>query len=141
MSRRSLLPSLFSADPFDDSMRGLMRPWRWEAAESPQIKLEVDENDKDYSVKAEIPGVKKEDITVDVNGNMVSISAEVKKEKEEKKEGRVLHSERSYGFVSRSFTLGTDVDQSKAVAKYEDGILSLTLPKKAGSRQERLQVQ
>ncbi|MGE0311679.1 MAG: Hsp20/alpha crystallin family protein [Lautropia sp.] len=140
MSRKSLLPNLFGADPFDDTMRGFMRPWRWEPVESPQIRLEVDETDKDYNVKAEIPGVRKEDITVDVNGNVVSISAEVKSDTEEKKGGRVLHSERNYGFVSRSFTLGTDVDQAASVAKYQDGILSLTLPKKVGSRQERILV-
>ena len=138
---KSMLPSLFSLDPFDDTVRGFLRPWRGEAPESPQIKLEVDETEKDYSVKAEIPGVKKEDITVDVNGNVVSISAEVKKESEEKKEGRVLHSERSYGFVSRSFSLASEVDQAKAIAKYQDGILSLTLPKKASSKQERLKIQ
>ncbi len=141
MPRNALLPSLFGNDPFDDTLRGLMRPWRWEPNEGPQIKLEVDETDMEYAVKAEIPGVRKEDITVDVNGNLVSISAEVKKESESKKEGRVLHSERAYGFASRSFTLGSDVDQSKSVARYQDGILSLTLPKKASSRQERLQIQ
>jgi HSP20 family protein len=82
-------------------------------------------------VKAEVPGVRKEDIHVAVEDDQVSITAEVKKETEEKKGETVLRSERYYGMQSRSFTLMHDVDQSKAEAKYQDGILELTLPKKS----------
>ena len=94
-------------------------------------------------VRADIPGVKKEDIKVDVNGNVVSISAEVKEEKEqEQKEGaRVIRSERYYGSLSRSFSLGQDVDDKAANAKYTDGVLELTLPKKAGSQPGKVVVQ
>jgi HSP20 family protein len=138
----SRLPSLFSADPFDEAFRGFLRPWRWEvAAETPQIRLDVDETDTAYTVNAEIPGVRKEDINVNIAGNQVSISAEVKKDSEEKKDGRLLRSERSYGFVSRSFSLAAEVDDAKAGAKYKDGVLTLTLPKKATSRTERLRIE
>jgi HSP20 family protein len=107
-------------------MRSLVR----DLPAEPGIKMDVAEDDKAYHVKAEVPGVKKEDIHVSVEGNQVSITAEVKKEKEEKKGETVLRSERYYGMQSRSFTLMHDVDQDKAEAKYQDGVLDLTLPKK-----------
>jgi Molecular chaperone (small heat shock protein) len=107
-------------------MRSLVR----DLPAEPGIKMDVAEDDKAYHVKAEVPGVKKEDIHVSVEGNQVSITAEVKKEKEEKNGETVLRSERYYGMQSRSFTLMHDVDQDKAEAKYQDGVLDLTLPKK-----------
>jgi HSP20 family protein len=107
-------------------MRSLVR----DLPAEPGIKMDVAEDDKAYHVKAEVPGVKKEDIHVSVEGNQVSITAEVKKEKEEKKGETVLRSERYYGMQSRSFTLMHDVDQDEAEAKYQDGVLDLTLPKK-----------
>lgn len=129
-------------DPLEDTFRSLLRPWRMEGMEAaPRIKLDLSEQDASFTVKAEIPGVSKEDIDVRVDGNMVTISAEVKKEKEEKKEGRVLRSERQHGYASRSFTLACPVDDAKAAAKYENGILELTLPKKAATSTKRLAVQ
>ncbi|HEX8011297.1 MAG TPA: Hsp20/alpha crystallin family protein [Casimicrobiaceae bacterium] len=107
----------------------------------PQIKMDVTEDDKAYHVKADIPGVKKEDINVAIDGNQVSISAEVRKETEEKKGDKVLRSERYYGSQSRSFTLLHEVDQSKAEAKYVDGVLELTLPKKNAAPVKKLAVQ
>ncbi len=129
-------------EPLEDTFRSLMRPWRMEGMEvAPRIKLDLSELDNSYTVKAEIPGVRKEDIDVRVDGNVVTISAEVKKEKEEKKEGRVLRSERQEGYASRSFTLACPVDEAKAAAKYENGILELSLPKKAETSTKRLSVQ
>ena len=132
-------------DPFadlDDMFKGFMlRPVRLDPqAPQMQIKMDVKENDSAYVVRADIPGVKKEDIKVDVDGNVVSISAEVKQEKEQKEGGRVIRSERYYGSMSRSFSLGQDVDEKTANAKYADGVLELTLPKKAGSRQAKIVV-
>jgi len=138
------LPSLFAADPFalDDAFRSFMRPLRWEPApEAPQIKIDVSEADDAYTVKAEIPGVRKEDIHVEIDGAQVMITAEVKKDMEEKKEGRVLRSERSYGFASRMFSVGVEIDRTKAVAKYLDGVLNLTLPKKTATHTEPLRVE
>lgn len=131
-------------DPFgdiDDMFKGFaLRPvFRGMEAE-PQMKIDVSEEDKSYLVKAEIPGVNKDDIHVSVEGNQVSISAEVKKEKEEKEGKKVIRSERYYGNVYRSFTLGQEVDQSAAKAKYTDGVLELTLPKKPGSATRHLTI-
>lgn len=110
----------------DFSLRPSMRNFDVE----PRIKMDVTENDQSYMVKAEIPGVKKEDIKVDIDGNQVSISAETKKETEEKQGETVVRSERYYGQQFRSFTLSAEIDDEKAEAKYRDGVLELTLPKK-----------
>ena len=96
------------------------------------MRADVAESDQAYTVKAEIPGVKKEDIKISVEGNRVAINAEVREEKDEKTTG-MMHSERYYGKHSRSFTLPQEVDETKAEAKYENGLLMLTLPKKSGA--------
>jgi len=137
------MANLTRYDPFgdlDDLFKGFMlRPVQLEQ-QVPQIKMDVKESDGTYVVRADIPGVKKEDIKVNVDGNVVSISAEVKQEKEEKEGGRVIRSERFRGEVSRSFSLGQDVDEGAAQAKYTDGVLELTLPKKSGARQNKIVV-
>ena len=135
------LNNLFDIDPFDDAFRGFLRPWKFEpAAHAPKIKLDLTEHDDNYAVKAEIPGVRKEDIDVRIDGNLVTISAEVKKDSEEKKDGRVLRSEREYGYASRSFTLSNPVDEAKADAKYSNGVLELMLPKKAAATTKRVTI-
>lgn len=131
-------------DPFTDVEDffkdfGMRPAWRGLEVE-PQIKMDVSEDDKGFTVKAEIPGVRKEDINVSIDGNLVSISAETKHEKEEKEGKKVVRRERYYGSVSRSFTLGQDVDMNKAEAKYEDGVLVLALPKKPGAETKKLTV-
>ena len=129
-------------DAFDDLFRGFfMRPVRMEGAPDMQIKMDVKEDDKAYTVHAEIPGVKKDDIHVTIDGNQVSVSAEVKNEKEVKNGEKVLRSERYYGKVSRAFTLGQDVDEGAAQAKYSDGVLELALPKKAVTKAKRLSIE
>ncbi|HXZ97424.1 MAG TPA: Hsp20/alpha crystallin family protein [Burkholderiales bacterium] len=129
-------------DPFrnlDDIFKGfLVRPVM--RGLEPQIKIDVSEDNKAYTVRAEIPGVKKEDIKVSVEGNQVSISAEVKEEKEEKKGKTVIRSERYYGKVYRSFSLGQEVDEKTTKAKYTDGVLELTLPKKPGRAGKEISV-
>lgn len=128
-------------EPFDDMFKGFFRPVSFEGQpQQMQIKMDVKEAEKAYTVHAEIPGVKKEDIHVTIEGNQVSISAEVKKEKEDKEGDRVLRSECYYGKVFRSFSLGQEVDEAAAVAKYNDGVLDLTLPKKATSSAKTLTV-
>jgi HSP20 family protein len=138
LTRFNPFTELTRFDPFldvDDVMsKFMMRPLLREGMQiEPQIKMDVKEAEGQYLVKAEIPGVKKEDIHLTIDGNRVSISAEVKHEKEEKEGEKVIRSERSYGMASRTFTLADEVDQSKVQAKYTDGVLELTLPKKAGS--------
>ena len=129
-------------DPFaDEFFKGFaLRPVYGSNETAPQMRLDVTEDDKAYTVKAEIPGVSKDDIKVSVDGNMVSISAEVKKEKEEKEGEKVIRSERYYGSVSRSFTVSHDVDENAASAKYTEGVLELTLPKKPGGSARQVKV-
>ncbi|MDP2239817.1 MAG: Hsp20/alpha crystallin family protein [Burkholderiales bacterium] len=124
---------------FDDLYKGFMMRSVLRDME-PEIKMEVSEDDKSYVVRAEIPGVKKDDIKVAVEGNQVSISAEVKQEKEEKEGKKVIRSERYYGKVYRSFSLDQDVDQNAVKAKYSDGMLELTLPKKPGSKGKEIPI-
>lgn len=130
-------------DPFDNLFRGFfVRPVEFNGGNEhpPTIKMDVKEQDNRYQVHAELPGVKKEDIHVLIEGNQVSISAETKQEKEIKEGERVLRSERYFGKVSRSFQLEHDIDDSKAVAKFNDGVLELTLPKRVGSPTKRLTI-
>lgn len=131
-------------DIFDDFMKGYwVRPVA--ATESGEavrrIKIDVTEKNGEYKVLAEIPGVKKEDIHVDIDGDVVSLTAETHAEKDVKEGERVIHSERYFGKVSRSFRLGQEVDESKASAKYTDGVLELVLPKKAAAASRRLTIQ
>lgn len=126
---------------FDNMFKGfVMRPVFQGAPAAPQMKLDVSEDDQAYTIKAEIPGVKKEDIHISVDGNQVSISAEVKKETEKKEGKKVVHSERYFGQVSRSFTLDKEVDQAGASAKYADGVLEAVLPKRKGTASTRIAV-
>jgi HSP20 family protein len=127
---------------FGDLMPGffLRQPRLLEGVKEPEIKIDVSENEKTYAIKADIPGVNKEDIKVDVDGNQVTITAEVKRSKEEKI-GKTLRSERYEGMASRSFVLPTDVDMETAQARYDNGVLTLTLPKKAGSAAKKLAIQ
>lgn len=129
-------------DSFDDLVKGFfLRPMRLEHQEPVRVKIDVKEDSSAYTVQAEIPGVKKEDIQVSVDGNQVAISAEVKRQKEEKQGEKTLRTERYYGKVYRSFALSQDVDQDKAQAKYEGGVLELVLPKKAAASTRTLTVQ
>lgn len=135
-------PFDLASEPFDDLFRGFFRPVRFEGqVQQMQIKVDVKENDKSYTVHADIPGVKKEDIHVTIDGNQVSISAEVKKQKEEKEGDKVLRSERYFGKVARSFALGQDIDEATSSAKYNDGVLELVLPKKKALATTKLTVQ
>ena len=109
---------------------------------SPDMRLDVSEINGSYKVRADLPGVKKDDINIRIDGNLVQIDAEVKQHKDTKEaSGRVLRSERWHGAVSRAFTVSQDVDDTKATAKYEDGVLTLELPKKATSATKRLAIQ
>jgi len=141
MSNLRLLDPTFG-DSFETGLRRLFSPTVFES-ETPQLKMRIDvsENAQGYTVKADIPGVKKEDINVRVEGNIVQIDAESRSEKETKEGDKVLRSERHYGTISRSFSLGQDVDASKVQAKYADGVLNLTLPTKAPANPSRISIQ
>ncbi len=137
-------------DPFnsivDDLFKGFfVRPVAYDtsAVNPPVARLAVDVTEKNdaYLVTADLPGVKKEDIHVDIDGAQVSLSAEVKREREAAEGERVLHVERSYGKLSRSFTLPQELDEAKAEAKFRDGVLELTLPKKAAAARKAITIQ
>ena len=133
-------------DAFDDLLRGFfVRPVGYEGTQKQsapaQFRVEVTEGEQAYTIRAEIPGVKKEDINISIDGDQVAISAEVKNEKDVKDGERVLRAERYYGKVYRAFALGQPVDESAAGAKYNDGILELTLPKKAAAQARRIEIQ
>jgi HSP20 family protein len=131
-------------EAFDDLFKGFfVRPVAFDEKTQPQvsIRMDVTENEKAYVVHADIPGVKKDDIHVTIDGNQVAISAESKYQREEKEGEKVLRSERSYGKAYRAFTLAQEVDEAGAQAKYVDGVLELTLPKKAATSAKRLSVQ
>jgi len=130
-------------DSFDELLRGFfVRPVAFEGA--PQaaqaIRIDVREDENAYTVHAEIPGIKKEDIHVTIDNEQVAISAEIRNEREVKEGERVLRAERHYGKYYRAFALGQAVDQEKAVARYADGVLELTLPKKAAASSKRLAI-
>ncbi len=128
------MTALTRFDPIDQMFPELFRRLGWPTRISDdtpgEIRIDVSERDKDYQVRAEIPGAKKEDIRVKVDGNFVSISAEVKRDKEEKSAGRVVLKETYYGSASRGFSLAHEIDATAVVAKLEDGVLKLTLPKR-----------
>lgn len=106
----------------------LIRPLHGDAMPS-RIRIDVADTEEGYTVKAELPGVKKEDIDVQIKDSLVSISAEIKQEDRQTKDDRVIRSERYFGRVSRSFELPSGVDPASCVATYNDGVLSLLLPK------------
>ena len=128
----------------DDLFNGfLVRPVAYEGLGDvlPRMKVDVAEKNGAYKVTAELPGVKKEDIQVSIDGAQVTLSAEVKQEKETSQDERVLHAERVFGKVTRSFTLPEELDEAKAEAKFRDGVLELTLPKKAEAARKQISIQ
>jgi HSP20 family protein len=134
-------------NPFDNTVEDLfrgffVRPVSYEGpAGAAQFRVDVSENENAYTLRAEIPGVKKEDISVTIDGDTVAISAEVKNEKEVKNGDRVLRAERYYGKVYRAFTLGQAVEEAATAARYANGVLELTLPKKAAVQAKRITIQ
>jgi HSP20 family protein len=144
------MASITRYDPFnelvDDFFKGfLVRPVAYDAHRGgdalPRMKVDVAEKNGAYLVSAELPGVKKEDIDVSIDGAQVTLSAEVKREKEASQDERVLHTERVYGKATRSFTLPQEVDEGKAEAKFRDGLLELTLPKKQAAPRKAIPIQ
>jgi HSP20 family protein len=127
----------------DDLFKGFfVRPVAFEGrGEAPRMKVDVAEKNGAYTVTAELPGVRKEDIQVTIDGAQVTLSAEVKREKEVQQDERILHTERSFGKVTRSFSLPQELDEAKAEAKFRDGVLELTLPKKAAAARKQISIQ
>lgn len=139
-------PRLFEpalSDSFESMFRRFMAPMRMDL-EGPVMDMRVDVTEVDglYKVRADLPGVKKDDINVRIDGNIVQIDAEVKEEKETKdRGGKVLRSERYHGAISRAFSVAQDVDDTKVSARFEDGVLTLELPKKATVASKKIAIQ
>lgn len=144
LTRYYPMRELMRIDPFrglDDIMRDFPLASALRGFDTDRrIRVDVTENDQDYLVKADIPGVKKEDIRVSVDGNMVSISATVQGEQQQTS-GDTVYSERYSGAQFRSFSLPQEVDDARTAAKYEDGVLHLTLPKKPGTARKQIAIQ
>lgn len=129
------------ATSFEDLFRGLVGRPQWRELEAaPDMRIDVSEDDKAYHIKAEIPGVDKNDIELSIDGNQVSISAEVKRESKSKKDEAEIYTERYYGKVYRSFTLPGEFDSAKADAHCDNGVLSLNLPKRANGSARKIAV-
>ncbi len=140
------MANLMRYDPFDDRFEDLVRAFFRPVVAQPdagavQIKIDVEEDEKAYAVHAEIPGVKKDDINVTIDGNQVAITAEVKREREVREGSRVLRTERFSGKAYRSFALAQEVDDAAAEASYTDGVLHLRLPKRAVLASKKLTIQ
>ena len=131
-------------DPFgelDDLFRGfLVRPMAFEGKAQLQFKMDISESENAYIVRADLPGVNREDISVTIDGNEVAISAEIKQEKASREGEKILRQERHFGKVYRAFTLAQAVDEAAAVAKYHDGVLELKLPKRQAASARKLRV-
>ncbi len=146
LQKEGNMNNLVSYDPFvdtgvDELFRGFFKPVRMEGTRTPvTIKMDVTETGDGYLVHAEMPGVKKGNINVEIEGNQVTITAEVKREWEKKEGDKMLRSERYFGNVYRSFTLPYELDEAKSLAKYDGGVLELKLVKKAGVAGRKLPV-
>ena len=132
---------------FEDFLKDInpgfyVRPLHGDPLPTPgQMKVDVKENEGAYTVCAEVPGVPKDDIHVSVDGNVVSLRAEVRQQDQQTEGEKVLRSERYYGAVARSFQLAADIDNERAKAKYDNGVLTLTLPKKVAVAGQRLNIE
>ena len=129
-------------DSIESAFRRFLSPLSSEIDTSPlRMRLDIAETPEAYEVKADLPGVSKEDIQVRIHGNVVQIDAEVQREKEHKKNGRVLRSERYQGSISRSFSLAQDINEGKVDARYDKGVLTLHLPKRAQDSSHKVTIQ
>ena len=131
----------FADAGLDDLVRGFFRPARTARTGTTPIRIDVAEKGDSFVVHAEIPGVSKDAIEVTIEGNAVTIAAEVKRDVDAKDGERVLRRERHVGALVRSFTLPVELDESASHAKYEAGVLELTLTKKVPVAGRKLTIQ
>ena len=128
-----LMPSIFGEDLFDDFMDGFAFPtanWNYAKNTASVMKTDIKENDKGYELDVDLPGYKKEDVKAELKDGYLTISASNDNTKEEKdKEGKYIRKERYTGSVSRSFYVGKYVTEEDIHAKFENGILKLSVPK------------
>ncbi len=127
----SLIPrrSLFDFDNFLDDFWAPLRPSTEAPSAAFMPRVDVKDNENHIEISAELPGVKKDDIHVNLENGVLTLSAESHQEDKEEKEGKVIRQERRYGKYLRSFNLGSGVHESDIQATFKDGILKLTAPK------------
>ena len=123
----------FADAGFEDLVRGIFKPLRDTRVAAAPIKVDVVEKPDAFVVRAEVPGVAKDDIQVTIEGDQLTIAAQIKRESEQKEGDRVLRSERYRGSMRRSFVLPVEIDENASQAKYDNGVLELTLKKAAVS--------
>jgi HSP20 family protein len=126
---------------FQDFLAPLAQGARWSGEGLAMPRLDVSEHEKAFEVQAELPGVKKEDVKVSIDGQRVTIEGECQQANEQREGEQVVYSERSTRRYQRSFTLPSEVDDASAEARLENGVLMLTLPKKQGGAAKRLTIQ
>jgi HSP20 family protein len=130
----------FSIEPLGDMLQSMLRNWRIAPDTELAFKVDVAESDTSFTITADLPGVKKEDINVSVDRGTVMISAKLEKASEEKEGDRVIRQERYSGSMERAFRLDGNIDTEKIDASFQDGVLRLVLPKKESSTQQRITV-
>ena len=132
----------FRQSEINELMRALSRgtPFGRQFEDTMELRLDVNEDDQAYVVNVDMPGVRKEDIDVSVEGKQVTIRAEVTREHQGKAKGKEIHRERFSGEAFRSFSLPLEIDGTHAKAAYDGGVLCLTLPKKAKGAARQLPI-
>lgn len=143
---RNLMPYPLSSSPdlFPDMFHAFLRPIRQredEGGAGMGMGIDITESDDEFVLKAEIPGVSKEDISVEVEDNTVTIRANKERSEEAKEEGRVIRQERFWGQIERTIALSKTLDESGAKATYQNGLLTLVLPKKADREHRKLLIE
>jgi HSP20 family protein len=142
MMRGTHFPTIFEDKGLDDFFEGFFRPVRQMDTEVGEMMplMDVSETETAFLIKAEMPGIKKEDIDVSLKDGMLTISGGTKEETEEKEEGKVIRQERRYGTYVRSMSIGANVDGEHIEANYDNGVLELTLPKVALEETRKIKV-
>lgn len=130
-------------DDFDNLFGGLLRPSRYlaeqrQGRQSPAIDLV--EKDDVYELRAELPGIEKEDLHISVEDGILTINAQTKNEHREEKDGRVIRQERYLGKYVRSLRLGNNIDESRIDANYVDGVLTVLIPKPDEVKPKKIEV-
>ena len=130
-----LVPSIFGEDLFDSFFEDFARPTRnvarYNAPAANVMRTDVKETETGYELDVDLPGYKKENVQVELKDGCLTVTAKTAQSKDEKDEnGRYIRRERYSGTCSRAFYVGEDIEQNDIKAKFEDGILKLSVPKK-----------
>ncbi len=124
--------------------RGFLRPLRAELPSLPEVRVprvDIIDQENEVVVRAEMPGVSKEDVEVTVSDNVLTIRGKTKKEEEEEKKGEYYRKEISYGEFVRNIALPVEVEGDKAKAKLKEGVLEVVLPKAESAKRKAIPVE